>query len=315
MKEHAKASINFKSVKSNSEHHNNREGELGYVHSELTENNYNNQKQTIHEAEKECRDYCKEVSGRKMMANATPIREAVVNLTEHTTKKDLFKLSHALRDNFGIDCFQLHIHRDEGKEKDELNHHAHMLFKWIDKRDEIGGKKNPKHGKVLRLGRADMSRIQDLVAETLGMERGQRKTNHDITRLEAVEYKVQQEEKKKELLQEQNASLEQKKNQARARAEELKQAERKLREVIEKINRDDPRAQKNQGRANEIISLINENGGVSQKVLAEFTDEEISFTIKHLDRTVQGDKAELRERELESEELESELQELLKKLR
>lgn len=239
MKEHAKASINFKSVKSNSEHHNNREGELKYVHSELTENNYNNQKQTIYEAEIECREYCQKVSGRKMMANATPIREAVVNLTEQTTEKDLFKLSKALRNNFGIDCFQIHIHRDEGKEKDELNHHAHMLFKWVDKREEIEGKKNPKHGKVLRLGRADMSRIQDLVADTLGMERGQRKTNHDVTRLEAVEYKVQQEEKKLKALQEETSILEQKKNKAFERNRAARQKLDKngisyLREVIQK---------------------------------------------------------------------------------
>jgi prefoldin subunit 5 len=63
--------------------------------------------------------------------------------------------------------------------------------------------------------------MQTVVAEALGMARGDLKSNTNRERLEAVEYKVQQESIKLQQLQQQNADLEQKKNEVRARIEEL----------------------------------------------------------------------------------------------
>lgn len=213
----SKSSINFKVVKSNSEAHNFRLGHLDYIYPELGENNRSWSASSVQEKEKEIARLCKDITGRKMQKNAEPIREAVVNLQPHHRIEDLQNLAEELRERFKIDCFQIHIHRDEGKSTDEINHHAHMLFDWQDKTT----------GKTLKLNRVDLSQIQTLVADVLVMERGELKENSNRERLEAVEYKRQQEELQtrklqtyNHQLQQQNADLEQKKN-----------------EVIERINR------------------------------------------------------------------------------
>ncbi len=106
-----------------------------------------------------------------------------------------------LKKSKGIKCIQIHIHRDEGKSKDDLNYHAHMIFDWQDE----------KTGKMLRLNKLDMSEIQSLVAKSLNMKRGILKTNSNRERLEPIEYKRQQEELKLKELQKQRF-LEEKKN-------------------------------------------------------------------------------------------------------
>ena len=207
----SKSSINFKPVKSNSEHHNFRQGPLDYVMEDLSGNNQSWSVDSIQNRTDEIKKHCKEVSGRKLQKNANPIKEAVVNIQPHHTIEDLKTLASELENRFGIQCFQIHIHRDEGKSRDEINHHAHMVFDWQDK----------SKGTVLNLNQLKMSQIQTLVANTLGMERGELKTNSNRERLEPIEYKRQQEELKLQQLQQQNADLEQKKNEVRARIEDL----------------------------------------------------------------------------------------------
>lgn len=212
----AKASIHFRAALGKSEAHNLREEKLDYVHEDMIKNNSHWSKSTIAEMEKEIKRYCKEKSGRKLQKNSEPIREAVVNLHSHHTIDDLKELSERLKTDFGIECFQIHIHRDEGRKNDygfvEINHHAHMLFRWQDMET----------GKTMRLNRLHLSQIQDLVADTLDMQRGELRVNSNRNRLESVEYKRQQERLRLEQLQQQTAELEQKKNEVRARIEELK---------------------------------------------------------------------------------------------
>ena len=196
-----KSSINFKPVKPNSQSHNERIGELDYVYSDLTNQNETWKTDEIHTRFKSIADLYKEKVGQKMQANSTPIREAVVNLSSHHTMKDLQRFSKEIEDKFGIKAFQIHIHRDEGKSREELNHHAHILWDW----------QNKDTGRSFKLYKHEMSQIQDLTAESLGMERGESKVNTNRNRLEAVEYKTQQETKKLSKLQEQVEVLEQKK--------------------------------------------------------------------------------------------------------
>ena len=158
----------------------------------------------IDKKEDEIRTYCKQKSGRKMQKNAEPIREAVVNLNANHTMEDLKKLAVNLKEKHQINCFQIHIHRDEGKSRQEINHHAHMLFDWQDKET----------GKTLKLNRTDLSNIQDVVSQSLQMERGELKVNSNRKRLEPIEYKRHQEELKVEQLQSRVEELEQKKNRA-----------------------------------------------------------------------------------------------------
>ena len=197
----SKSSINFKIVKSNSEAHNERKSELDYTFPELSKNNESAVIESIDSRVKKIEKICKELSGRKLQKNAAPIREAVVNLNANHTLEDVKTLSREINRSKGIGCFQIHLHRDEGKSRSELNYHAHMLFDWQDKET----------GKTIKLNRQDLSEIQDLVAKHLGMERGELRENSNRQRLEPIEYKRQQEEKRVAELQSTVKDLEQKK--------------------------------------------------------------------------------------------------------
>src|SRR5690554_2106043 len=95
----AKASINFKAVKASSEMHNERLQELDYIEPEFSAMNESWKTHSIAEMDKEIKRYCKATSGRKMQKNATPIREAVVNLNHHHSVDDLRKLSDKLEED------------------------------------------------------------------------------------------------------------------------------------------------------------------------------------------------------------------------
>lgn len=165
-----------------------------------------------------------------MQKNAEPIREAVLNLESHHKLEDLEKVAKVLRERFKIDCFQMHIHRDEGLKGadgkiEKMNYHAHILVDWQDKET----------GKTLKLTRLDFSKIQTAVSEALGMQRGEFKSNTNRERLEIVEFKNQQEEIKNKALQQQNAELEQKKNEVIARIRKIPQF-REAKELEEYLN-------------------------------------------------------------------------------
>lgn len=208
----AKASINIKPVSATSEAHNRREVKLDYNFPELEQHNESWEVSSISNREKEIEKYCKKVSGRKLQKNSTPIREGVVNLNVNHTMDDLKKLADIIRERHKIDCFQIHIHRDEGKSEKELNYHAHMVFDWQDKET----------GKTLKLGRADISQLQDTVSEVLQMERGELKVNSNRKHLEPIEYKRQQEEIRL--------------NELRLQVNQLEQQKKKLNNYIETVN-------------------------------------------------------------------------------
>lgn len=275
----AKASINFKPIKAQSEQHNDRTQNLDYVESEFSVNNENWKSHSIQDMEREIKKYCKEKSGRKLQKNATPIREAVVNLNQHHSMDDLKKLAGRLQEEKGMKCFQIHIHRDEGRwENDEFkfNYHAHMVFRWQDMET----------GKTLRLNKMDMSQIQTLVSDQLGMERGEFKENSNRERLEAVEYKVQQEEKKRVALQEQNKSLEQKKNEVRRRIERLEAEGGKTSPAEE--SGDTETALKR------IIYLSEEDFEAEEQNLDKFDEESLNRAIEDLEQEIQSIQTKLR---------------------
>lgn len=205
------ASINFKPVKANSKVHNERLSELDYVNKDLSILNDSWKDSEISDRHQSIAMLTKEKTGRSLQDKATPIREAVVNIDPTHSMDDLKRLAAELKNQFGIDCFQIHIHKDEGhwdaQNEWKGNYHAHMLFDWQDKNT----------GKSFKLQRDSMSKIQTLVAEVLKMERGEFKENSNRERLEPIEYKRAQEQKRFEELQQQNAVLEQKKNEVASR--------------------------------------------------------------------------------------------------
>lgn len=175
-------SIHFQAVESNSEIHNKREKELDYVHKDRSHLNEVWAPGTIADRRASIEQKYKEHVGQKMQSKSKPIREAVVVIKEDTTMSDLFALRARFQERFGIELFQMIIHKDEGYKGNndplKLNLHAHLVADWTD----------PETGKCRRLNRQDMAEMQTICAEVLGMERGR---SSDKKHLTAIQYKEQ----------------------------------------------------------------------------------------------------------------------------
>ncbi|KQT16434.1 hypothetical protein ASG31_13030 [Chryseobacterium sp. Leaf404] len=181
-----RTSINFKSVKSDSEAHNFRKKTFDYIRKDLTATNEYWSEEKLSDRLRKIESYCKEKSGRKLQKNAMPIREAVVVIKEDTKMLDLHNLSKRLEEELQIRIFQIAIHKDEGhfdKESKEWkpNYHAHLVADWQDLQT----------GKTLKHQSFHYSKMQDITAECLGMERG---IEGSKGRLEAIEFKIQKKE-------------------------------------------------------------------------------------------------------------------------
>ncbi|MBR2245012.1 MAG: hypothetical protein IJ888_09850 [Prevotella sp.] len=122
---------------------------------------------------------------KKMPKNAEPIREGVAVITEATTMEQMKTLAEQIEQRWGIKTKAIYAHLDEGHEhlvtdKDHQqgkyldssegstiflwNYHAHYVFDWT----------NHKTGQCINLNRHDMSELQDMLANTLKMERGKK---------------------------------------------------------------------------------------------------------------------------------------------
>jgi len=189
-----KTSINFKVVKSDSETHNFRKKTFDYIRKDLTPKNEYWMEQKIADRIQKIEAYCKEKSGRKLQKNAMPVREAVVVIKENTTMLELQNLAKRLEEELKIRVFQIAIHKDEGHtDKDtkewKPNYHAHLVADWQDLQT----------GKTLKHQSFHYSKMQDLTAECLNMERG---ISGSKGRLEAIEFKIQQKEEDLKVLEE-----------------------------------------------------------------------------------------------------------------
>ena len=196
-----KTSINFKAAKSDSEIHNFRKKSFDYIRKDLTHKNEYWMEQKIADQIQKIESYCKEKSGRKLQKNAMPIREAVVVIKENTTMQDLHNLSKRLEEELKIRIFQIAIHKDEGhfdKETKEWkpNYHAHLVADWQDLET----------GKTLKHQSFHYSKMQDLAAECLEMERG---ISGSLARLEAVEFKIKKKEEDLKILEERYSQMQQ----------------------------------------------------------------------------------------------------------
>ena len=194
----AQTSIHFQAVKGGSEEHNKRTKKLDYVHHERSSMNEYWESDTQEARLAFVTQNAKAKTGRKMQAKATPIREAVVVIEDTTTMDDLKKLAKRFNDRFGIDVFQIAIHKDEGykKSKDgiKLNLHAHLVADWTDHES----------GKSLKLNRNDMAEMQTICAEVLGMERGK---SSEKQHLSAIQYKIAAEEQRAEAIESKTRGL------------------------------------------------------------------------------------------------------------
>ena len=196
-----KTSINFKAAKSDSEIHNFRKKSFDYIRKDLTHKNEYWMEQKIADRLLKIEAFCKEKSGRKLQKNAMPVREAVVVIKENTTMQDLHNLSKKLEEELNIRIFQIAIHKDEGHyDKDtkewKPNYHAHLVADWQDLQT----------GKTLKHQSFHYSKMQDLAAECLEMERG---VSGSLARLEAVEFKIKKKEEDLKILEERYSQMQQ----------------------------------------------------------------------------------------------------------
>ena len=129
---------------------------------------------------------------QKERNGSSPIRESVVNIKPDTTMNDLLKYTKKVQEWWGIRAIQIHIHRDEGHYENpddpstwKPNLHAHIIWDWM----------NHDTGKSYKLGKKDMEELQDMAADTLEMERGQRKSETGREHLEHNDFILFQQKK------------------------------------------------------------------------------------------------------------------------
>ena len=156
---------------------------------------------------------------QRVRQGCSPIREGVVNIKPDTTMEDLLRYAERVHERWGIRALQIHIHKDEGHYEDtndpaswEPNYHAHIIWDWMDHDT----------GKSFKLNAEDMSAIQDLVAETLDMQRGQKKSETGIDHLERNDFIILKQENKKKQLQEEAKKAIAEKEEANAEVEAAK---------------------------------------------------------------------------------------------
>lgn len=110
-----------------------------------------------------------------IVRGSTPIKEGVVVIKDDTTMEQLQRFCEVCNKRWGITALQIFIHRDEGHYGTpgdnatwKPNLHAHIVWDWM----------NHETGKSCKLKEEDMSEMQTVLAECLGMERG---TSKELT--------------------------------------------------------------------------------------------------------------------------------------
>ena len=177
-----------------SELHNKRQRELDYVRKELTPLNeaYHYTDRTLKAELKRIRADVKAKTGRALQKNAIPIKEGVAVIDQGTTMEQLKTFCKRCQDEFGIIPLQIHMHKDEGHKGSKAwipNLHAHIVWRMYGE-----------DGRNVRISNIDCARMQTILAECLGMERGESSSRKHLSTLEYK--KAIREEELKELNQE-----------------------------------------------------------------------------------------------------------------
>jgi len=151
----------------------------------------------------------------KVIAGSSPIREGCAPILP-TTKIEDFKPVVDWLEQRGVHTIAIYLHFDEGhidavtKER-RYNNHAHVIVDWMDHAT----------GKSIKLNERDMSEVQTVLSEALGMERGDLKENTGKEGLSAKEYR---EHKAGEAV----ARLEQQKNELESECASLQEENRQI---------------------------------------------------------------------------------------
>ena len=156
-----------------------------------------------------------------VVRGSTPIKEGVVVIKEDTAMEQLRHFCEVCKERWGITPLQIFIHRDEGhyetpgdKTTWKPNYHAHIVWDWM----------NHDTGKSCKLLPQDMSQMQTILAEALGMERGTSKELTGREHLERTDYIIakQKQEAEKTRIAKEQAEAELKAVKGELKTEKLK---------------------------------------------------------------------------------------------
>jgi len=216
----------------------------------------------------EARENYRQKFGQKLQAKSYTW-EAVVNLNKEHTLEDVQRLVKEIEKETGFTGVQIAIHRDEGRVERGTpiyNLHAHITFFTLDRqtgeqlyRKQVTEKQ--KERGIQPMNRERLSKLQDITAKTLGMERGKRGSK--AVRLDHKAYK---EAKRQEL----------------AKVKDLKQEIADLRQELKAngANRED------------YARLEAENKQLKEKIKAkDLTIEELKEQIDDLRKDLRRDNA------------------------
>ena len=205
------------------------------------------------------------------IAGCTPLREGVVVCNADTTMEQLRHFADLCRQRFGITAIQIHLHRDEGHCLDpndtstwKPNYHAHVIWDWM----------NHETGKSYKLDNEDISLVQDMAAEALGMECGVSKLETGKLHLERNDYIVAKQ--KREL------------DESKKQAEKLaKENEQKVL-ACEKLDKDihDKQAKVNRENGSAILSGLANLVGKGKYAQLEVENEEMKKQVAAIPQVV-----------------------------
>lgn len=278
-------------AKANCLAHNRREGNVpSYVNTHLSDTNRTIYEDAAIRARKSIvplvkaaeRDYT-EKTGQKCQKSFAPFRESCLVVKPGVTDKQLMDFKEQAEKLTGWKCIGIWLHQDEGhahskyiegNEDYAINYHAHVLWDCV----------NHDSGKAIRADRTKLSRMQDVLADAVGMERGNKAAETGRRNRKAMEQRIiAQEERIEQLQQEVKKAMkaaedaEQAKNQAlkdgwkgiiakslaMVGRGELAQAKKDLEEANEKIQ---SQAAQNKSMRGEIKALRDENKALRDKI-------------------------------------------------
>lgn len=183
----------------------------------------------VHAAEK----LYTEKTGQKCQKSFAPFREACLHLKEGITNEQLMDFKAKVEQETKWKVIGIYLHEDEGHAKSkyiegeegfEINHHAHVLFSCQDLNT----------GKAIRADRKKLSKMQDILAEATGMERGNKASETGRRHRSAMEQRIYSQEQRVKELEDQLSMRWQGVNKA---DEMLKQIQRKNQEEEEERKR------------------------------------------------------------------------------
>jgi len=202
----AKSSINFAKASSGGLRHNDRSEEKEPDYLLPLEHRLKNEFDiSAKEAENKIKDLYLEAKNNyknkfnQSLKAKSYLWEAVVNLNKNHTLEDVQRLAKEIEKETGFTSIQIAIHRDEGHINErgvpQHNLHAHITFFTLDRengqqlyRRGLTQRQKRENPNLKVMNKTRLSKLQDLTANVLGMERG--KKGSKAQRLSHKQYKA-----------------------------------------------------------------------------------------------------------------------------